>query len=47
MILDELANQSKIMKILWRDDVGGRIAQAYKDLANTIQIFDVYRVLYN
>jgi hypothetical protein len=40
-MLDALAGQSWLKKFLWRDDIGARIAQAYKDLSEAARLFNV------
>jgi hypothetical protein len=39
--LDDLSEQSMLKKILWRVNVAGRVAAAYKELEEAVELFHV------
>ena len=39
--LEELNKKSRLMKVLWRDDVSGSIAETYRALEGAIQLCEV------
>lgn len=43
--LEELNKKSRLMKVLWRDDVSGSIAETYRALEGAIQLCEVSVVL--
>jgi hypothetical protein len=39
--LDELSGQSRLKKLLWRDDIGAKVSDTYRDLSEAALLFDV------